>query len=210
MNENVKYLTLKESVIIFFRIFIKLRISTKKNNWRNALLRSKFTAPKAGEERWCRGRAVINHWMRKGEGGEVKRKEGRRYGGETRSWEPYTRLLKWGMRVKEVKFSAERGRGGALQHGSCTQRLYLSKLIPRLVIQTHRDTGCVTSRWICTKYTHTHTFIISLTLSHARTNWSKAKSCPLALFSKLVLRPVECFTVALGANTQILWSKVGR
>lgn len=32
MNENVKYLTLKESVIIFFRIFIKLRISTKKNN----------------------------------------------------------------------------------------------------------------------------------------------------------------------------------
>lgn len=56
---------------------------------------------------------------------------------EARSWEPYTYLLKWGIRVEEVGLPTEGGRGGVLQHGSHTHHLYLSKLIPRQTIQTH-------------------------------------------------------------------------
>lgn len=108
---------------------------------RSALLRYKFTAVKARDKQWCRGWAEINHKIRK-RWREVKRERRRGEDEEARSWEPYTYLLKWGIRVEEVEFPTEWGRGGVLQHGSHTHHLYLSKLIPRQAIQTHTHKLC--------------------------------------------------------------------
>lgn len=156
---------------------------------RNVLLRYKFTAV----QQWCR---EIKPSGRKG-WGEVKRG-----GDEARSWEPYTRLLKWGMRVEEVRLPAERGRGGALQHGSI---IYISKLFPR------RATLCYNSVDI-PKMHITHTRLSSHTDCSAHADQKLNLALWLCAVSCCSLRPVECFTVALGPNTHThtRWSKVGR
>lgn len=161
---------------------------------RSASLRYKFTAVKVRDKQWCRGWAEINHKIRK-RWGEVKRERGRGEDEEARSWEPYTYLLKWGIRVEEVEFPTEWGRGGLLQQGSRTYHLYLSKLIPRQAIQEnthamfHLGIPKMHITYIQAKCTHTgiHTHLLPLLLLlHTRTHSHTAKSCPLALCTKLV------------------------
>lgn len=140
---------------------------------------------------------------REKEGGE----EGRRRG-EARSREPYHHLLKWGMRVEEVKLPTEGGRGGAPQHGSHTHRLCISKLFPTRAIHTHTQMMMHLDRY--TRNAHnTHTSQTQTYLSlHAVCRGHTDQKLNLALWlcavSRCSLRPVECFTGALGPNTQTL------
>lgn len=169
---------------------------------------------KAGDKQWCRGWAEINHKIRK-RWREVKRERGRGEDEEARSWEPYTYLLKWGIRVEEVEFPTEWGRGGVLQHGSHTHHLYLSKLIPRQAIWTHTQTMLHLGipRMHITQHIHIYSHTSTTTTTTITTTTTHTPLLNLALWlyalSLCSFRPVECFTGALGPNTHTLRSKVG-
>lgn len=131
-------------------------------------------------------------------------KEGRRRGGEARSWEPYTHLLKCVGGGGQVPNRARQGWSAA----TCIRCPVYPNHFPdgqyrHTLTPIHLDGYTQNAHNIHIKRTHpsSHTTKTNYN-THADQRLNLALwLCAVTLSS---LRPAECFTVALGPNTQTL------